>query len=131
MSKHETPMTLWYWEQLGGTLYEEFPVVRAGPGRSRRNLDAVIVLGGERRRMPARSTTSLDEHDIVIVHAKRGRLGMNLMGQVLFSRDLVLRTSKPRSLRSVALCRATDVELQPLLEQHNGCEVVVCPYPAK
>jgi hypothetical protein len=24
MSKHETPMTRWYWQQVGGTLIEEF-----------------------------------------------------------------------------------------------------------
>ena len=77
--------------------------------------------------MPAGSSTTLDDQDVVIVQTKRGRLGMSLMGQVLFSRDLILRTSKPRSLRSVALCRATDDLLQPLLEQHHGCEVVIYP----
>ena len=28
MSKHETPMTRWYWQQIGGTLVEEFVAVK-------------------------------------------------------------------------------------------------------
>jgi hypothetical protein len=32
MSKHETPMTRWYWRQVGGTLIEEFVAVEKGPG---------------------------------------------------------------------------------------------------
>jgi hypothetical protein len=32
MSKLETPMTRRYWERVGGTLLEEFLVVRRGRG---------------------------------------------------------------------------------------------------
>jgi hypothetical protein len=127
MSKRETPMTLWYWHEVGGTLFEEFLAVPAAPGQGRRVLDAVILLGGERRRMPIGSTANLDDRDIVIVQTKFARLGMSLMGQTLFSRDLVKRVSRPRSIRSVALCRASDNILQALLEKYGGCEVVVCP----
>jgi hypothetical protein len=28
MSKRETPMTRWYWQQTGGTLIEKFVVVK-------------------------------------------------------------------------------------------------------
>jgi hypothetical protein len=44
MSRRETHMTLWYWQQVGGTLIEEFMLVpRAEAGR--RLVDAVINLG--------------------------------------------------------------------------------------
>ncbi len=33
MSKNETPMTRWYWKQLGGTLVEEFIVVHGSVDR--------------------------------------------------------------------------------------------------
>jgi len=118
-------MTVWYWEQVGGTLFEEFLIVPAASGQGRRMLDAVILIDGERRRMPIGSTASLDDRDVVLVQTKFARLGMSLMGQTLFSRDLVKRVSRPRSVRSVALCKASDAVLQPLLERHDGCQVVI------
>lgn len=127
MSKRETPMTRWYWEQVGGTLVEEFPAVipggRAGVGR--RLLDGVIVLGGERRRARA-DEVDLRGQDVVIVQAKAMRLGMYLMGQTLFSVEL-LRPFAPRSVQSIALCAKDDELLRPLLEAYPGCRVVVCP----
>ena len=53
MSRRETPMTVWYWEQVGGTLIEEFLVVPKSDGQGRRVLDAVIVLGEKKERLPA------------------------------------------------------------------------------
>ncbi|MGI9468325.1 MAG: hypothetical protein ACR2OA_14490 [Rubripirellula sp.] len=47
MSKLETPMTRWYWKQVGGTLIEEFHAVRKSPTNARRLIDGVIIHGGE------------------------------------------------------------------------------------
>jgi hypothetical protein len=49
MSKKETPMTRWFWEQTGGLLIEEFQVVKSAPGISPRFLDGLIVLGEDSR----------------------------------------------------------------------------------
>lgn len=127
MSKRETPMTRWYWEQLGGTLIEEFPAVlpKGNPLLGRRLLDGLIVLGGERC-IAAAHEVSIQDRDVVIVQAKATRLGMYLMGQALFSMALV-RPFGPRSMESVALCAKDDEVLRPLLEAHAGCRVVVCP----
>ena len=46
------------------------------------------------------------------------------MGQCIFSRDLVVQLGI-NSVRSVALCTKDDAVLSPLLEPHEGCEVVV------
>jgi len=127
MSKRETPMTRWLWEQIGGTLVEEFPAVlpKGDPQLGRRLLDGLIVRGGERRIAPAHEVT-LEGQDVVIVQAKAMRLGMYLMGQTLFSIEL-LKPFKPRSVESVALCSKDDALLRPMLEAHAGCRVVVCP----
>lgn len=127
MSKRETPMTRWLWGQIGGTLVEEFPVVlpKGNPQLGRRLLDGLIVRGGERRIAPAHEVT-LEGQDVVIVQAKAMRLGMYLMGQTLFSIELV-KPFKPRSIESVALCSKDDALLRPMLEAHPGCRVVVCP----
>jgi hypothetical protein len=50
---------------------------------------------------------------------------MYLMGQALFSRDL-MRPFLPRSIRTVALCNQDDSVLRPLAEAH-GIEVVIDP----
>ena len=46
----------------------------------------------------------------------------------MFPKELLQRF-KPRSIRSVAVCRADDAVLRLLLERYKGCEVRV--YPAR
>jgi endonuclease len=49
MSKHETPKTRWYWQQVGGTLIEEFVAVEGTSTCGRRVLDGVMITDGEFR----------------------------------------------------------------------------------
>jgi hypothetical protein len=58
MSKLETPMTRRYWERVGGTLLEEYPVVPRSRGIGRRVVDAVIIVGGDHRIVPSRERQS-------------------------------------------------------------------------
>lgn len=123
MSSRETPLTRWYWSQVGGLLVEEFPIVRAKPGVAPRYLDGLIVLG-EQKQLSESRDFPIDGRDVIAVQTKASRLGMYLMGQCLFSLELVKRLA-PRSVTSIALCTADDVLLRPLLEAHEGCKVVV------
>jgi len=125
MSKHETPMIRWYWEQVGGTLCEEFQVVARTPTTGQRLLDAVILPGGPKKHLPWHEV-SVRNRDVIVVQAKASRLGMYLMGQALFSAELIKRLG-PRSVRSVALCKHDDSVLRPLLEGFPGLHVVVVP----
>ena len=125
MSKLETPMIRWYWHQVGGTLIEEFPATRRTKTCGQRLVDGVILPDGPHRIADWREV-SLQGRDIVVVQAKRGRLGMYLMGQAFFSAEL-LRRFKPRSIRSVALCEAHDSVLSPMLESYPHMEVVIYP----
>jgi len=125
MSKHETPMTRWYWEQIGGTLIEEFPVVRHGKDCSGRWIDGVILPDGERR-IARVSEVSLKGQRVIAVQAKDRRLGMGLLGQALFSARL-LRKFEPASIESVALCRVVDRALADLMCEFPEVKVVLCP----
>ena len=118
-------MTRWYWNQVGGLLIEEFMVVRRGEQQARRLIDGLIVVG-EQTRVAEKRTFDIAGRDVIVIQSKNRRLSMPLMGQCLFSRDLV-RQLGPSSIRSVALCTRDDVTLRPLLEAHEGCEVVVYP----
>ena len=122
MSKHETPLTRHYWQSVGGTLIEEFTAVRSGPNCGVRRIDGVIVFDGHTRIAKAHEVT-VQDNDVIVVQTKASRLGMYLMGQALFSRDL-MRPFRPKSIRTVALCLCDDDVLRPLCEQY-GIEVVV------
>ena len=125
MSKHETPMTRWYWRQVGGTLIEEFVAVAGTSQCGRRVLDGLVILDGEFR-IAKQSEVSLVGKDILVIQTKASRLGMYLMGQAFFSAQLIQRF-QPHSVVSVALCSHDDAVLRPLFEQYPNMRVVVCP----
>jgi hypothetical protein len=124
MSKRETPMTRRYWERVSGTLLEEYIIVPSRPGVGRRTVDAIIIKDGDHRIAYRAENVSLDGHDIVIVQTKASRLGMYLLGQAFFSRELIKDRFAPRSVRTVALCAIDDAILHPIAERF-GVEVVV------
>jgi hypothetical protein len=127
MSLRETNMTRWYWEQVGGLLVEEFMVVPGSSKQGRRLVDGLIVLGEKKKLLPPGTPIDIAGKDIVVIQTKNSRLGMSLMGQALFSAELVSRLLKPRNVRSVALCAADDKILRDLFEAYKGSEVIVCP----
>ncbi len=83
----------------------------------------MILPNGERRRTHW-SDVSLADQDVIVVQAKASRLGMYLMGQALFSAELVKRFN-PRTIRSIALCYEDDSVLRPLLNPFPHVEVIV------
>jgi hypothetical protein len=117
-------MTRRYWERVGGTLLEEYIVVRRRPGVGQRVVDAVIIVDGAHRIASPKESISLDGHDLIVVQTKASRLGMYLMGQAFFSRELIKACAAPRSVRTVALCSADDAVLRPIAERF-GIDIVV------
>lgn len=123
MSRRETPLIYEYWHQIGGTLIEEFQVVKRSTSNGPRYVDAIIIPNGESKIAKA-GEVSLEGKDIICVQAKHGRLGMYLMGQTFFSERL-LQKFKPRTIVSVALCTEDDSTLRPLLESYPSMKVVI------
>jgi len=117
-------MTRRYWDRVGGTLLEEYLVVPPGRDFSMRVVDAVIIVGGDKRIASRAESVNLRGHDLIVVQTKARRLGMYLLGQALFSRSLIEDRFKPRSIRTVALCAANDAVLSPIAERF-GIEIVV------
>ncbi|MDA1369853.1 MAG: hypothetical protein O2971_03700 [Proteobacteria bacterium] len=126
MSKHESWRTRAYWEKVGGLLIEEFQAVSANSGGNvaRRLIDGLIVLGEE---TTVRSGGSFDisGRDVICIQTKGSRLGMYLMGQAFFSRELLMKLN-PLSIRTVAICSKND-ELMSELCAAQDIEVVVMP----
>ncbi|MFO0426458.1 MAG: hypothetical protein ACK526_07830 [Planctomyces sp.] len=125
MSTRETPLTRWYWRQVGGTLIEEFPAVVRTNENAPRWIDGVIIRGGEHRIARA-NEVDLTDRDIIVVQTKDSRLGMYLLGQAFFSAHLMMKF-KPRTIQSVALCRENDAILGPIFESYPNMKVVICP----
>lgn len=123
MSKHETPMTLAFWQHCApGTLYEEYQLVKKAEGQGCRYVDAVILPDGPNKRCRREEYESLAGKNVIVIQAKAKRLGMYLMGQALFSAALA-RKLGALSVRSIILCTKSDVILKPLLDSYPELEV--------
>lgn len=103
MSKHETPMTRWYWGTIGGTLIEEYCLVSRGDGCAGRWVDALILPERETRIGTPREAIEIGREGAVLVQAKASRLGMYLMGQTLFSAELLRARFPLAVVESIAL----------------------------
>ena len=123
MPKRETPMTRRYW-RVGGTLLEEYLIVPRSRGVGRRVVDAVIIVGGNHRIASRVENVSLDGRDLIVVQTKATRVGMYLLGQAFFSRLLIKKYCKPKTVRTIALCTIDDAVLRPFAERY-GIEIVV------
>ena len=131
MSKHETPMTRWYWRTVNkrqGLLIEEFPAVKRDgtAGKNKRHIDGIIVLGEKaERRGPRKGDRELVEGKrVIVIQSKARRLGMSLIGQVVVSREL-LKDLKAKVVKSVGVCREDDQILRAVLGRFKKCEAVV------
>jgi len=84
-------------------------------------MDAIIVRRGKREEIKYADEHSfpLKGRDVIIVQTKRRRLSLPLLGQALFSRDLVKKFCKPRSVCTVALCGEDDDVLRPIAERRG------------
>ncbi len=126
MSLHETPMIEQYWEQVGGTLVEEFYAVYRSDTNGPRRIDAVIIPDGPTKRA-SQDEVTLDGEDIIVVQAKASRLGMYVMGQAVFSPKLILKNHNSASIQSIALVKDYDSGLGPMLDGFPDVDVVVIP----
>lgn len=129
MSLNETPMTRWYWREVlkQGTLIEEYVAVDRAEDDSNapRFMDGLVILDGPFE-ISDDVRRDVQGKDVVVIQSKNKRLGMYLMGQALFSRELLLKKGV-KSVRSIAVCREDDKVMRPLLLAHPGIEVVICP----
>lgn len=131
MSKHETPMTRWYWGTVNkrqGLLIEEFPAVKrdGSAGKNKRHIDGVIVLGEKPgRRCPRKGDRELvNGKRVIVIQSKARRLGMGLIGQVVVSREL-LDDLGADVIKSVGVCKEDDKVLHSILRRFKKCEAVV------
>ena len=133
MSKHETPMTEWYWRTLNegkGLLIREFPAVEGGKGRAegKRHIDGVIICGKKNGNRKGRKgdQTKVKGKKVIVIQSKAKRLGMYLIGQTIVSREL-MKARGAKVVLSVAVHRKDDPVMRKVLESFRKCQAVVYP----
>ena len=126
MSKRETILVEKLWKETGGTLIEEFLAVKSTRNQGRRLIDGVIIKGGPHRKVKA-SEANIAGRKIVVIQAKASRLGMSVLGQALFSKELI-RDFSPKSVETAAVCTKGDARLEPLAKEYG---IIVRMYPVK
>jgi hypothetical protein len=117
MSKHEKPLIDKFWDRIGGTIVYEFPMTKRTPKVSTRLLDALIIPSDEKK-VSSANDVEIKNKEIIIIQAKANRLGMNVLGQAFFSREL-MKKFKPDTIRCVVICKRDDEELHQLADQFN------------
>jgi hypothetical protein len=122
MSLHETWRTRKYWGTIGGLLIEEFVAVDGNSEQGRRTIDGIIVLG-EKKAVHTGNKFDLKGKDVIVIQTKKGRIGMNLLGQAYFSK-LLINKNEPRSIKTVAICGRNDKVMAEFAEEHE-VEVIV------
>ena len=128
MSLHETWRTRKYWGTIGGILIEEFVAVDGNKEQGRRPIDGIIVLG-EKKAIHSGNKFDLKGKDVIVIQTKKGRIGMNLLGQAYFSKFLIKKHS-PRSIKTVAICGRNDKVMAEFAEKHE-VEIIVYPETLK
>jgi hypothetical protein len=106
----------------GGAFIPEYPLVKPTKRQGARRADAVILPDEKTRRAKIADYPSLQGRSVVVVQTKASRLGMYLMGQVVFSLELCRRLGASK-VKSVALCTASDDVLAPLLKAYPQVEL--------
>jgi hypothetical protein len=128
MSRHETWRTRKYWQEHRhvGRLHLEFPAIPGGKGSGKRLIDGVI-LHGSLPEIGRISREEIEGAEITVIQTKGKPLGMYLMGQAFFSREIMNRFH-PVKIHTVAVCSRGDIEMEAICAVH-GIEVWVCPDP--
>lgn len=130
MSKHETWRTIKYWETIEGLLIEEYLVIPVSKDKTvgKRLIDGIIVLG-EVKSIQKGGSFDFKGRDVIAIQTKSNRLGMYLMGQAYFTRE-ILKRFNPKSIKTVAICGKGDTEMEALCKKEN-VEVVIIPESEK
>jgi len=131
MSKHETPMTVWYWRTLNagkGLLIRELTAVEGGNGgaEGKRHIDGVIICGKKSGNRKGRKgdRAKVKGKKVVVIQSKAKRLGMYLIGQTIVSREL-MKVLGAKVVKSVAVHRKDDPVMLKVLKRFKKCEAVL------
>lgn len=104
------------WKEVGGELVQEFMVPTVP--RQPRRIDGIFVLDDPRRPLPPRAPSALRGRDVVLCQAKAGRLDLGVLGQTLFSAELI-REYAPRNLRLIAAAAESDPFVERMLDSYR------------
>ncbi len=114
----------WQEHRHVGRLHEEFLAIPSSKETGKRLIDGVI-LHGVKPELGRINPKEIEGAEITVIQTKGGGLGMYLMGQAFFSREIMKRFN-PLKIHTVAISGRGDGEMEAICAAH-GIEVWVCP----
>jgi len=78
-----------------------------------------LVLHGVPKELGRISREEIEGAEITVLQTKRTRLGMSVMGQAFFSRELMKKLFLPAVVHTVVICDQGDAVLEDLCRAHN------------
>jgi len=123
LDSKEKALILEYWQDTGGTLVWDYPVIESTATNSMQKIDAIILVNGFKKILEPKDVDITDK-DVIAISVKSSRLDMNLMGRAFFT-EKILSTKNLKSLQSVALCTEDDSILGPIFERYPKMELIV------
>ena len=127
MGSYERRMISWLWEQVGGTLIREFPLLPEAAGENQIFLNAVVLPYTNRQVMPKGTRLWLEGQNVMVVQTKIRYLSMRIIAKTAFYAQLVQSLCNPRNVNPVILCAMKDQFLYRMLTANGRCKVIVCP----
>ena len=124
MSKLETPLTRKYWNEVGGTLIEEFNLVLKNKNHARRLADGLIILGGPKIISKERNI-NIKNKNVIVLQTKAKKIGMNVCGQALVSKMIIEKYHEPKSVKSVIICTKGDDIVEEQIRQFKFIEIKI------
>lgn len=126
MSKKETPLTRYYWQNIigKGLLIEEFQLIKKSENNSYRLADGLIVLN-EEFKIHTTNTFDIKGKEVILLQTKSSTLGMYLAGQTFISKLILEKYHQPKNIRAVSICLKDDIIIRNFLED-LCCEVYIC-----
>ena len=138
MSKRHSELRDQYWAEnwkKDGILIREFHVVKTTEKQGKRAIDGVIVLDGNPRSLDhsvnhgqydrgckQKRHLCIRDKEVVVVQVKTTGLDLPLLGQALFSRELMEVYHGAKVRETVAVCTKNDAALEPIA---NRCGITV------
>lgn len=116
MVKLETALTRLLWREVGGTLYEDFPLAIRGRNNANapRTLHGLIDKGGPLE-ISDRFPGTMIKKDLVVILAKSKGAGVFSTVEALSAIKLVDRHHQPRSIEGYIVCLQEDEVLRAII----------------
>lgn len=123
LDSKEKALVMEYWQDVGGTLVWDYPLIQPTATNASHRTDAIILVDGFKKILDHKEVDITDKQ-VIAISVRNSRLDMGLMGRAFFIEKL-FSTKNVKSLQSVAICTEDDAILNTFFQRYPRMELVV------